>query len=488
MQRRAKIICTIGPATASEDAILALAEAGMNVARLNFSHGEHDDHRRVHERVRRVSARLGVPIAVLQDLQGPKIRIGTFADGHAMLAAGQPFCLYLDGRDGDSDGVGLPLPDLAEEVRVGDDVMLDDGLLRLRVTAVHADRVETRVVIGGRLSNRKGVNLPRSGLAMSSMTSKDREDLALGLELGVDYVALSFVRSALDVHQLRYMLPQSNDSPHIIAKIEKPQAVDNLHDIVAAADGIMIARGDLGVELPPERVPVIQKRAIALANRMGKVSITATQMLDSMTTNPRPTRAEASDVANAVFDGTAAVMLSGETATGNYPVETVRMMHRIIEEAERGALAGASGGGGATEALDRGRLLVFPTAIARAAVVAAEELQVKAVTCFTISGRTPRLIMSQRPTREIMAFTPSERTWNRMALYWGIKPVRSEVRYNTDELLAHVEAVLRREHFARDGDQVVIVMGVPVGRSTPTNTIKFHSLGEDVPLAEGDED
>lgn len=485
MQRRAKIICTIGPATDSEERILELAEAGMNVARLNFSHGNHEDHRAVYERVRRVSEKLGRSIAVLQDLQGPKIRVGTFTEGVVRLDPGRPFSLYMTEREGDVDGVSVSYAGLHEEVKTGDDIMLNDGLIRLTVTAVHEDRLETEVVIGGRLSDRKGINLPRSGLSLSSLTDKDREDLAFGLSLGVDYVALSFVRSALDVHQLRFLLPQSNDAPHIIAKIEKPQAVDNLHDIIAASDGIMIARGDLGVELPPERVPSIQKEAIALANQMGKVSITATQMLESMTASPQPTRAEASDVANAVFDGTAAVMLSGETATGQYPIEAVQMMHRIVEEAERRSLTIETR---AMTSHDRGRLLAFPTAIARAAVVAAEELKVKAVTCFTISGRTPRLIMSQRPSREVMAFTPSERTFHRMALYWGVKPVRSEVRYDTDELIEHVESVLRREHFARDGDQIIIVMGVPVGRGTPTNTIKFHSLGDDRLLREGDED
>jgi len=474
--RRAKIVCTLGPASSDEETLEKLVRAGMNVARLNFSHGTFDDHRETHARVRRVSERLQTPVAILQDLQGPKIRVGTFRDGGALLVPGSSFQFVLDDVLGDEHRVSVSYTKLVEDVHVGEEILLDDGLLRVRVVEKGPDYVTTTVVNGGILKDRKGMNLPDTNVSLPSLTPKDREDLAFGLELGVEFVALSFVRSSLDIHQLRCYLPENiKERPHIIAKIEKPQAVRNLGEIVAASDGVMVARGDLGVEMAAERVPVIQKQAIALANAMGKISITATQMLDSMQVNPRPTRAEASDVANAIFDGTDAVMLSGETASGLYPVESVRMMDRIVREAEASSYMSV----GPAPVHGHDSIRSFTLAIAKAASVAAEELNVSAIACFTVSGGTARLIKSQRPRRDVLAFTPKAATYHRMALYRGITPVLTDTRHTTDELIQLVQDEMLRMGVAEPGGQIIIVMGVPVGVGTATNMIKFHAIPYD---------
>lgn len=474
--RRAKVVCTIGPASRSEERLEELVLAGMNVARLNFSHGSHEDHALVIERLRRIADRHRLPIALLQDLQGPKIRVGRFEHGEVMLTEGQMFSFVTGEVVGDETRVSTTYPELANDVREGEDILLDDGLLRVRVERIVDDVVDVRVLVGGRLRNNKGMNLPTTRVSIPALTAKDREDLEFGLSQGVDYVALSFVRSGLDIHQLRCYLPEDRYAcPGVIAKIEKPQAVQNLHEILAAADGIMVARGDLGVELPAEQVPIIQKRAIELANSMGKLSITATQMLESMTVNPVPTRAEASDVANAIFDGTDAVMLSGETAAGAYPIESVKMMCRIVAEAESSAFFRFE----RTQIRGSEGLQSFAVAISRAAGAAAEDLNVAAIVCFTVGGGTARLIKSQRTSRQVVAFTPNEHTYRRMALYRGIQPVLTEVRYETDALISLVEDRLIDGGLARPGDQLIIVMGVPVGVGTPTNTIKFHAIPYD---------
>jgi pyruvate kinase len=477
--RRAKVVCTIGPSSNTPERIEALIRAGMNVARLNFSHGTHEEHARVIHHIRAIAERLREPIAILQDLQGPKIRVGRFQHGEVQLTEGQMFSFVTADVLGDETRVSTTYPELARDVCEGEEILLDDDLLRVRVERIHDEMVDVRVLVGGTLRNNKGMNLPSTRVSIPALTAKDREDLEFGLAHNVDYVALSFVRSGLDIHQLRCYLPEDRYlCPGVIAKIEKPQAVQNLHEIVAAADGIMVARGDLGVELPAEQVPIIQKRAIELANSMGKLSITATQMLESMTVNPLPTRAEASDVANAIFDGTDAVMLSGETAAGRYPIESVEMMCRIVAEAEssaffrfdRARVRGADG------------LQSFAVAISRAAGAAADDLNVAAIVCFTVGGGTARLIKSQRSNRQVVAFTPIEQTWRKMALYRGIRPVHTEVRYETDALISMVEDRLCEEGLARPGDQLIIVMGVPVGVGTPTNTIKFHAIPFDRPL------
>jgi pyruvate kinase len=470
--RRAKIVCTIGPASQDEDTIAGLIEAGMDVARLNFSHGTYDQHRAVYDRIRFAAERAGRSVAILQDLQGPKIRVGKMENGAVELLPGQKFTFVTDDVLGTSERVSTSYKTLARDARVGEEILMDDGLLRVRVINIIDDRVETEVLDGGWLKDKKGMNLPTTAVSLPSLTPKDRADLEFGVELGVDFVALSFVRSSLDIHQLRAYLPQNRLAPAVIAKVEKPQAVKNLEEIVFASDGIMVARGDLGVEMPPEQVPIIQKRLLHLANEYGKLSITATQMLESMTGNPRPTRAEASDVANAIFDGTDAVMLSAETASGKYPLESVRMMDRIVREAEKSDFIPV----GPTTTRGPERLQTFSVAIAKSATVAAEELRVSALACFTLSGGTARLIKSQRPRRDVVAFTPERSTYNRMALYRGITPVLTDVRYETDALIEMVEDELRAKNIAGDGDHIIIVMGVPVGVGTPTNMIKFHSL------------
>ena len=468
---RAKIVCTLGPASSDRATIRALIDAGMSVARLNFSHGTHADHRRVYEIVREESTAAGIPVAVLQDLQGPKLRVGEIADGGVTLEAGATFRLTAEPRIGDATGASISYAPLHRDVQIGETILVDDGMIGLRVSSVGPGWVDTVVETGGVLKTKKGVNLPNTAITLPSLTAKDRADLALGLELGVDYVALSFVRSALDIHQVRACFGDAPCAPHVIAKIEKPQAVRSLEEIVSAADGIMIARGDLGVELPPERVPIIQKQAIELAESLAKVSITATQMLESMTMNARPTRAEASDVANAIFDGTDAVMLSGETAAGDYPVETVRMMARIVVEAERSQFRPAH------RETPLGALVPTSSrAVARAATTAAKELGAVAIACFTMSGRTPRLIKAYNPAQRVVALTPRPEVCARMALYGGIVPVLTEVGENTDELFRIVERSLCDGGLARTGDEVIIVMGVPVEGARPANLIKFHRI------------
>ncbi len=471
--RHAKIVCTLGPASSSPEVLEEMILAGMNVARLNFSHGDYEDHRKTFELVRELSADLKRPVAILQDLQGPKIRVGTFAEDSIQLHSGDPFTITTDPDViGDQERVSTTYENLHLDVERGDILLVDDGLLRFRVVEVDGQQVHTAVEVGGVLKNNKGINLPTAAVSAPSLTEKDKADLAYGMDLGVDYVALSFVRSALDIHQLRSHMPASLvESIKVISKIEKPQAIAELEDIIAVSDGIMIARGDLGVELPPQRVPMLQKMAIKKANEMGRLSITATQMLESMTTNFRPTRAEASDVANAILDGTDAVMLSGETAAGRYPVESVRMMASIISEVEQSR---------AYRALPEPRsvqnLRTFPNAVARAATIAASELDVTGIVVLTNSGSTARLLMTYRPEKPIIACTPDPRVFQQMALYWGVEPYQIEMYKNTDRMLDAVEELMRNDRDSQPGDEVIVLMGSPAGGGEETNLIKFHRL------------
>ena len=470
--RHAKIVCTLGPSSNSPEVLEEMIQAGMNVARLNFSHGEHEDHRKTYNLVRDLSKDLRRPVAILQDLQGPKIRVGTFVEGSIQLHRGEAFCITVEDFAGTHEKVSTTYKDLYLDVAPGDILLLDDGLLRLRVVEVKGFEVHTLVEVGGILKNNKGINLPTAAVSAPSLTEKDKEDLQFGIELGVDYVALSFVRSALDIHQLRSFLPESQDrNIKVISKIEKPQAIEELDDIIAVSDGIMVARGDLGVELPPQKVPILQKMAIEKANRMGRISITATQMLESMTENFRPTRAEASDVANAILDGTDAVMLSGETAAGRYPVEAVRMMASIISEVEQ-----SKNYKQIPESRSIENLRTFPNAVARAAAIAAEELDLKGIVVLTNSGYTARLLMTYRPAKPIIACTPCARTARQMALYWGVEPYEIELLTDTDGMLREVEKLMRNERAAKPGDEVIVVMGSPAGGETETNLIKFHRL------------
>lgn len=470
--RRAKIVCTLGPASANPETLEQMIRAGMNVARLNFSHGTHEYHRGVFDLVRELSRDLKSPVSILQDLQGPKIRVGRFENGSIELIEGNEFVITMDDIEGNQERVSTTYKDLAGDVRRGDILLLDDGLLRLKVVDVQGADIATVVEIGGTLKNNKGINLPTAAVSSPSLTEKDQEDLAFGLDLGVDYVALSFVRSALDIHQMKARFPKGAHPPvRVISKIEKPQAIADLDNIINVSDGIMIARGDLGVELPPQKVPMIQKAAIRKANSMGRLSITATQMLESMTENSRPTRAEASDVANAILDGTDAVMLSGETAAGKYPVRSVQMMDAIIREVESDPSALEHS---IPEFL--GHLRTFPNAVARAATTAANELNVKGIVVLTQSGSTARLMMTYRPKKRIIACTPSDRIYYQMAAFWGVEPYKMPMIDNTDELLVRVEEMMKTERQAKPGDEIIVVMGSPVQDRAETNLIKFHRI------------
>ena len=468
--KRAKIVCTLGPASSSPEVLEQMIVSGMNVARLNFSHGDHSYHRQLYDTIRGLSKDLNRPIAILQDLQGPKIRVGRFAQGSIELVNGAEFVVTVDDVEGDTDRVSTTYKDLANDVSEGDILLLDDGLLKLRVVDVDAYNVTTVVEIGGTLKNNKGINLPTAAVSAPSMTEKDKEDLDFGIELGVDYVALSFVRSALDIHQMKAKFPKGDPPIRVISKIEKPQAIADLDNIISVSDGIMIARGDLGVELPPQKVPMIQKEAIKKANSLGRISITATQMLESMTENARPTRAEASDVANAILDGTDAVMLSGETAAGKYPVESVQMMASIIKEVEGSGRSSV----GAPSFI--GHLQTFPNAVAKAASTAADELNVKGIVVLTRTGSTARLMMTYRPNKPIYACTSSPRVYNQMAAFWGVESMSLGEMKDDAESVRAAEEIMKREKGARAGDKIIIVMGAPVSSGAETNLIRFHRI------------
>lgn len=469
-ERRAKIVCTIGPA--SRDRLGELIEAGMNVARLNFSHGEHAEHAGVVADIRRLSKELGRPVAILQDLQGPKIRTGQHADGPVRLEAGQTFTITTEEVVGDAQRVSTTYEPLPRDVKEGDEILLSDGLLRLVVRRVQGVEVECEVVNGGVLRERAGINLPGVELSVPSMTEKDREDLAFGIAQEVDYVALSFVRRAEDMAELQAILKQAPVPIGAVAKLEKPQAIEVLDEIIAVSDAVMVARGDLGVELSPERVPSIQKHIIRAAVQAGKPVITATQMLESMIENPRPTRAEASDVANAVLDGTDAVMLSGETAVGQYPVEVVEMMDRIVREAERDLEFSP-----APRRTDDELPLSFPDAIADAAGRVAADIKAAAIVAFTQSGFTAQLISKYRPAHPVFAITARRRVLCRLCLNWGVYPRHADFVADTDAMVEKVDAMLREEGLVQTGDHLVILAGMPPTQQGTTNLLRLHKAG-----------
>jgi pyruvate kinase len=469
--RRSKIVCTLGPATASGERIGALMDAGMDVARLNFSHGEREVHRATYGLVRAEAEKRGRPVAVLLDLQGPKIRIGRFQDGAVELRAGDEFVITTDTAVvGDRHRVSTTYANLPNDVKAGDRILLDDGYLSLSVSGVRDREVVTVVVDGGTLKDRKGMNLPGVNVSAPALTDKDRADLAFGVTLGVDYIALSFVRSPDDVVLASRLATAGDVRIPIIAKIEKPQAIEHLAEIIDIADGIMVARGDLGVELGPEKVPLIQKRIIEMTNAKGKVVITATQMLESMIREPRPTRAEASDVANAVLDGTDALMLSGETAVGEHPVAAVRTMARIIAEIENSP--------DFRTRLDHPPLdlQVSANAIAHAAAVASHQMNARTIAVVTGSGGAARLISEYRPEADIAALTTDEVTFRGLALYWGVHPILVRPAVTTDEMVDVVEAVLAEHRMAKSRDWVVITMGAPLGAGESTNMLKIHRM------------
>ncbi len=469
--RKAKIICTIGPASSSEEMLKKMVMAGMDVARLNFSHGTHKSHSEVHARLRKIGKACKRPLAILQDVQGPRIRLGRFTGKEAYLSRGDSFVLTTTMITGNELCASVQYPDLHKDVKKGDRILIADGATQLRVTEVDGRDVITKVVVGGRIRDHNGVNLPGVRISSASVTEKDKQDIRLGLKLGMDIVALSFVRSPDDVLVVRRMIRKAKAPSLVLAKIEHPDAVKHLDDILDVCDGIMVARGDLGVELPPEKVPAIQKSAISHANARGKIVIVATQMLDSMIRSPRPTRAEASDVANAVFDGSDSLMLSGETASGAYPLETLQMMVRIINEAEKSPAFSSA----VSPRLIMDQAL-FPNAISKATVVAAEDTGSRIILAFTRSGNTARLISDYRPQARIIAMTPEVDTYNRLAVYWGVEPLQVKEVRSTDAMLRQANHLLVERGFARPGEVVVITSGVPIGQPGSTNMLKLHRI------------
>ncbi|RYV52694.1 pyruvate kinase [Pengzhenrongella frigida] len=469
--RRAKIVCTIGPATESAEQIQALVDAGMDVARLNRSHGATEVHERVYNNVRAAAKASGRSVAVLVDLQGPKIRLGRFVETKHELAIGDVFTITTEDVPGTKELVSTTHKGLPGDARVGDPILIDDGRVLVRVTAVDGPRVVTRVEVAGPVSNNKGLNLPGVAVSVPAMSEKDEADLRWGLRIGADMIALSFVRSAADYDDVRRIMEEEGRIVPVIAKVEKPQAVDNLAEIVDAFDGIMVARGDLGVEMPLEQVPLVQKRAIELARRSAKPVIVATQVLESMISAPRPTRAEASDCANAVLDGADAVMLSGETAMGEFPIEAVRTMARIIENteefgAERIAPLGSS-------PHTRGG------AITRAAAEIGETLNVKYLVTFTQSGDSAQRMSRLRSKIPLLAFTPITTVRNRLSLSWGVQSYEVASVADTDAMVQQVDQTLRANGLVELGDYVVIVSGAPVGIPGTTNSILVHKVGEE---------
>jgi pyruvate kinase len=453
-----------------------LVRAGMDVARLNFSHGTQEQHAERIATIRRVAARLAVPVAILQDLQGPKIRVGELA-APLQLQEGESVTLFAAGEaapQGAGQSIPVDLPELFEAVSPGDRLLLDDGRLALQVESVEGHRLRAQVTVGGELKAHKGINLPGVHINVAGFTPKDEADLRFGLEQGVDAVAISFVRSARDVQTVREAVERvvgEGLQPLLIAKLEKPEAIDELDKILELADGVMVARGDLGVEVPPEKVPVMQKHIIQAANAGCKLVITATQMLESMMHNPLPTRAEASDVANAIFDGTDAVMLSGETAAGEYPLESVKMMGRIAAEAENHMLEW----GKAPEPLSVGHS--DAVSIARAASEIAHDQDVAAIAAFTMGGETAKLISKTRPRVPILAFTPKESTYHRLALRWGVLPRLVPFVDTVEEMLTSVDAAMLESGLVEAGEQVVLVCGFPVGAMRSPNMALLHTVG-----------
>lgn len=470
ISRHSKIVCTIGPATRSPRMVRKLIQAGMDVARLNFSHGTHEEHAQSIVMLRETSVALEKPIAILADLQGPKIRTGALAGGGTvLLRAGQKFMITTAKVLGDSTRVSTTFYPLPREVKRGDRILLSDGLIELRVEKTNHAEVLCQVVNGGVLGEHKGINLPGVKLHVPAVTDKDRVDLRFALSRGADYIAVSFVRTAQDVTVAKSLIQRAKENTPVIVKLEKPEAIDNLDEILQVSDGVMVARGDLGVEMNPERVPVVQKNIIARAREFRRPVITATQMLESMTENPRPTRAEASDVANAIFDGSDAVMLSAETATGNYPVEAVAMMARIIEEAEASIREFPRPAG--TE-----KLKVAET-VAELVCHASRELHMKLIAVFTHSGFTARLVSRYRPLVPIIAFSPEVETRRRMALFWGVTARKIVDIKKIDGLAAIAEKRLMEERLVKKGDVIGIVAGTPMGIRGSTNFMKFHVIG-----------
>ncbi|PWN03620.1 pyruvate kinase [Nocardioides silvaticus] len=473
--RRAKIVCTLGPATSSERRIRELVYAGMDVARLNMSHGSHADHAEVYRLVREASDASGRGVGILADLQGPKIRLERFADGPVQLHRSQRWTITTRDVQGNGEICGTTYKGLPGDVKAGDPILVDDGKVRLRVVSVSDTDVETEVLVGGKVSNNKGINLPGVAVSVPALSEKDADDLRFALRLGVDFIALSFVRNAADAEDVRKIMREEGVMLPVIAKIEKPQAIDNLDEVVDAFDAFMVARGDLGVECPLEEVPFLQKRIIVAARRNAKPVIVATQMLESMVNNPAPTRAEASDVANAVLDGADAVMLSGETSVGDHPIHTVETMARIVTATEDHALV--------DDTFSRfGRIDWDPHTrsgiITKAAEEVAQRVGAKYIVAFTQSGDSARRLARLRSAIPVLAFTPEARARSQLALSWGVEAFKTVSVEHTDEMVRQVDEELLRIGRVAEGDLVVIVAGSPPGIPGSTNALRIHRMGD----------
>ena len=471
--RRTKIVCTMGPATDNEDVLKELMLSGMDVARLNFSHGTHEEALERINRIKKVREELDIPVAILLDTKGPEVRIKDFKDGKIELKEGQTFTLRVDDVEGDETQVSITYPNLPKDVKTGNKILIDDGLIELEAMSVDSTKIVCKVKNGGTVSNKKGVNIPNVSLSMPYMNQKDIDDIIFGIEQDVDFIAASFVRTAEDVKEIKnVLLNNGGRSIRVIAKIENAEGVDNIDDIIRESHGIMVARGDMGVEIDMQDLPVIQKSLIKKTYRAGKVVITATQMLDSMIRNPRPTRAETTDVANAIYDGTSAIMLSGETAIGKYPVETVKTMASIAERTENDI--------DYVKRLDRmnfNSLMDVTNAISHATCTTAHDLHAAAIIALTYSGGTAMQISRFRPSCPIIAPTLSIKARRQLNLSWGVIPIMSEARSNTDELFDHAVECAQKTGLINDGDLVVITGGAPMGVAGTTNVMKVHLVG-----------
>ena len=473
--KRTKIVCTLGPASEKEEVLTSLIENGLNVARMNFSHGSHEEHKGRMDLVKKVREKLNKPVAILLDTKGPEIRTGNFDQPEVLLEEGQKFTITMKDVMGTKEMCTVSYKGLANDVVAGDTILIDDGLVGLRVNEINGDDILCTVENSGIVKNHKGVNVPGVKINLPALTDKDVSDIEFGISQGIDFIAASFVRKVSDVLAIREILERNNATDiQIISKIENQEGVDNLDEIIAVSDGIMVARGDLGVEIPTEEIPVVQKLMIAKCNEAGKPVITATQMLDSMMRNPRPTRAEVTDVANAIYDGTDAIMVSGETAAGKYPVEAVKTMATIAKRTE--------------ETLDYDKLLnknsrnnaTVTGAISHATCTTAVNLNASAIITSTSSGHTARMVSKCRPKCPIIATTNDERVMRRLALSWGVYPVKSEIAGNTDEVIENAIEVSKNAEYINNGELVVITAGVPVGISGTTNLIKVHVINEEI--------
>jgi len=479
--RKTKIVCTIGPASESLETIKKLIEAGMNVARLNFSHGDYEEHGRRIQLIRQASRELNKTVAILLDTKGPEIRLGTLKEEPIDLIQGEYITLTTEDIIGDRHRIPVTYKNLPNDISVGATILIDDGLIGLTVVDIQGTEIKCRINNSGPIRSKKGVNVPGADISLPGMTEKDARDIEFGISQGIDFIAASYVRRPSDVLEIRELLERHNASDiQIISKIENQQGVDNVDEILDVSDGLMVARGDLGVEIPAEEVPLVQKRLIEKCNRAGKPVITATQMLDSMQRNPRPTRAEASDVANAIFDGTDAIMLSGETAAGKYPVESVRTMSRIAERAE--------------SALNHREIyskqvsaqkMSVTEAVCQAVSIAALELDARAIVTPTESGFTARMVSKYRPKSPIIAITPDEKVARRLTLVWGVLPINSRMPDTTDKLIETAVQEAMNTGLVRLGDTIVITAGVPVGLTGSTNLIKIHNVGELIAKGQG---